>query len=396
MKFVILSLFFSSALFVLSAGAVLKPSPSSISKVSNNYRVLIPSSFSKPEVLEKELNWSADVQSGVVKFMIWKGRCSGSIVSDEGHILTAAHCVDRCNNKFQNTGDRVENLICDLEIGERAYRYKVEMLRLCKHESFMEVVQEKLRFPQDQLSESKQRCFDSPDLALLSPITPLDFEYSCLQISPKDAKLRESVVAVTYPLATRRDLPKNSVEYNSNGEDLWVSRGQIVNQDYCNLANMGSIDVSLDFTAALNVMKSNYLQTTVDIMPGSSGGPLLNATGEIIGVASFMSEHNSEKQECRGATLFAPARHGLEKLEEQGYAYPWRDLKCSSRAATKSHARAKDSKNSKDRNQKSSKVVQATGAAKTVGGRKPTSSTSPAVAADAGKSTSLKTKNSGR
>jgi S1-C subfamily serine protease len=72
----------------------------------------------------------------------------------------------------------------------------------------------------------------------------------------------------------------------------------------------------------------DYLQTDVSINPGSSGGPLLNLRGEVVGISTFIVRE-SEAVPLTGLNFAVPARYVREMAARSGLSLPLR----SSRAA---------------------------------------------------------------
>jgi S1-C subfamily serine protease len=70
--------------------------------------------------------------------------------------------------------------------------------------------------------------------------------------------------------------------------------------------------------------KSEAVQTTAPISPGSSGGGLFNAKGELVGITSFTLR---EGQNLNFARRISPAFAGyLAKFRKRLMAYPWEDV----------------------------------------------------------------------
>jgi serine protease Do len=67
----------------------------------------------------------------------------------------------------------------------------------------------------------------------------------------------------------------------------------------------------------------DYLQTDVSINPGSSGGPLLNLRGEVVGINTFIVRE-SEALALTGLNFAVPARYVREMAERNRLSLPSR------------------------------------------------------------------------
>jgi len=112
----------------------------------------------------------------------------------------------------------------------------------------------------------------NPDLAIIKMIVPLDNTISI----PKPVKISPSCSNPTQ---------RKVYTIGFSGTDLRTAAGSkpIPFNDYQHKRWSEGIEVSYH-KEILENQEGRYLSTTVDILPGGSGGPLLNEKGEMIGV----------------------------------------------------------------------------------------------------------------
>lgn len=244
------------------------------------------------------------VQEATVSFQVlrtdgrWE-RCAGAIVSDEGHIITANHCLDQCSDGLSKgpRQDRPERCIAEID-GHRT----IVDVKVTSHCSFREHMGA-------ALGKGPAKCNSFNDVAIVVPRTKLP-PRPCLPVAMQ-FKEGEAVYTIGHPVQSRRG--KN----DSDGRRLYSSFGEIIRpQDQCVMVQNGS---SVEKEKGINQpgssvrleglqgLTSGTIQTTVDLLPGNSGGPLVNERGEVIAIASFIEgSKNNFLRECRGATFFSP------------------------------------------------------------------------------------------
>lgn len=213
-------------------------------------------------------------------------RCSASYISDQGHMLTATHCLEGC---FRSKRIRApqRNLQCILDIGGKKTKVRVLMMSVCEAS---QVIKESLT--------GKETCPDEADVAVVLPDSP-PASFACLGISTTVANTGDAVMALGHPGYTNR--PGGG---NSDGAGMYASYGKVIQQDYCTVTE-GNTTRTHPLGGIENT-RDHFIQTTVDVVPGSSGGPLINQRGEIVGVTSFITAPHSQERECKGGTFFEP------------------------------------------------------------------------------------------
>lgn len=256
-------------------------------------------------------------------------KCSGSYVSDEGHILTAAHCIDDCI--FDNKrGHRVRSdgvHICQLKVNQDLINVAVLRVPVCKASKKVDLLQNTEH--RGSLSKKDFACIGDPDMVILLPEDKPE-AFSCLPLATEH-KQGDSVSTFGFPRATTRDTG------NSNGEDLYFSEGKILkNHPYCSTGVPGSTPWRLSKSSHNGMRWFGHIRTDVDVVKGSSGGPLVNSSGEVIGVAAYSGSGvmQNEQRECKGASFFEPTNNLVKDLKKHNPAL-LDQLKCTSRKVNK-------------------------------------------------------------
>lgn len=254
-----------------------------------------------------------------IKFLLKNGQwedCSGAVVSDQGHIMTAGHCFENCSatkEKELNPYEAYSSL---------ANSYNAKKVRpskcIAKIDGVETTVDVKLTsacsFEEHQAAAGHnppQKCSNFNEVAVVLPQMKL-MNKNCLPLAPS-YKVGDRVYTIGYPSRTDRG------ERDSDGHSQYASFGEIIpySQKCMILKNTWDADKRrkveqpgdlVDFDSFLNSeMKYCAIQTTVDVVPGNSGGPLINQNGEIIAVGSFGdTQKNNEYKLCRGSTFFSP------------------------------------------------------------------------------------------
>jgi 2-alkenal reductase len=80
-----------------------------------------------------------------------------------------------------------------------------------------------------------------------------------------------------------------------------------------------------------NYSNPNIIQTDAQVNPGNSGGPLLNLSGEVVGVNTAIRTETGQFQGVAFAVPVDTVRKVVPQLLEQGYAdYPWLGVQSTS------------------------------------------------------------------
>lgn len=281
--------------------------------------------FLRPDEALSEIPKALDYisASAIMDFFDDRGDgCSGAFVSDEGHILTASHCLETCR---KDAGTMQPPYDCKMKINGRTITVEVLVAATCSPDKvrsaqfYLTIAGEK------RAKEEFGKCVGQSDLAILKTKDPIPFK--CLPIGLSSSNLGDRVATLGRPAATERAKRVPNAK-DADGKSRYYSTGEIIKSATCTRIING-ISTQRIVPEALEGF-SHYLQTTVDMNHKSSGGPLLNQQGQVIGVASFMLQDG--KEECRGSTFFERL-DGLNHLAEISESHlRTKDLKCSRRS----------------------------------------------------------------
>lgn len=275
-----------------------------------------PADCSDSLIKKSSYQSAADVadMAGSASAAVYLGHCSGSYISDQGHILTAGHCLQNCAERAGLWKDRKpKEMECILAVDGVAKRVKVILASRCNPSQGGE----------RRFKDGTDECPDDADLAIVLP-DPAPSSFSCLEMATARPGPGEAIRAMGWPLKTER-----ANGGNSDGTRLQVSKGRIVQQGYCDqvLADGSTKQV---FIAGLKNVNTRLLQATADVIPRQSGGALLNRNGQLVGVAHAVV-HANQKTECRGGGLF----ESLDRLPAMAKAWKAEaelaNMKCSAR-----------------------------------------------------------------
>lgn len=264
-----------------------------------------------------ELNTPIEALGAAVTVEVPEMRCSGSYVSDEGHILLASHCLDSCV-KFQTnywTKEYRDQLTCDVVVNGKAITAKVELMSGCT------LATAENRFKAD-VQGLKTRigaeCKRFIDLAVIKPQTPPE-DFNCLPLAKRQPSKRDHLLLLSTPGETKRGVD------DADGNKLQLSEGRVIESSKCTvkeqktlLQKIFSRSVRVPIPSHLQKMFNRWglLQTNVDAAKGSSGGPLINRDVEVTAVSVLQMEPaHSETRECEGATFFQPVSQLGEAAE---------------------------------------------------------------------------------
>ncbi len=242
-------------------------------------------------------------------------RCTASVVSDHGHLLTAGHCMEKCLKPQRvYTGDAPVNSAalvgktCNIRINGQIHKLPVLATNGCPGQG-----------------RWGPRC-TGLDYALLDASSLKDQLPNCVSVSPAKPKATDRALALSYPEKNERTFKKNQ-KYEREISDQVSSLGYVIEpRNHCLVEdregliedrkeNMDS-EVFTMATVRRWIENQHILQTDIDILRGSSGAGLINSHGELIGIARMYNGRlHNKNQECKGATLFTNAKTAVEKIK---------------------------------------------------------------------------------
>ena len=280
--------------------------------------------------------------------------CSSVMVSNDGYVLTNIHCVKLCTEKIWGLYDPNIEQIQKERYGFYNYtRFPNSTpadLVCPQYASVMDLEQYGLTKPRvvwigrgrhthtqvkiAQLSEDEFKSFsDLTEDAVVLKYERTKGHVPCLPLSLGEVRADEPVWLLGYPADTDRgsQLFRLSVSYGN------VRRTVRQDPNY----QLQALEVpqnlrSLFWERESQIWDQPHIITTdTDGYSGNSGGPLINAKSELIGLAFGMSTVSSK--EYKGASLYAvKASHIWEKLVgDLGPAYAAEVFRCGVPAPSK-------------------------------------------------------------
>jgi hypothetical protein len=279
------------------------------------------------------------------------GRCSGTIISPDGYIISARHCFDRCfdeqyalsESTSQPEGNQIQRvnrsklpLTCQIGFNGAIQDVTVVATGDCK---LGEPQQVGSKTSNENLELRRGGCGSNGDFTIfkVDGQPPLKCSPACARsLGPG-----EDVWGVGFPSETHR-----GDGHDSNGKSKYVSAGQVNcglrdNEDFKSLlagqpisalisqfrdiaekiklnrpqAGADEIYLSLlKFIARTDGEKTGIIPSSTDFAPGSSGGGLFDDQGCLIGVNVSVDDYlqNSEHSKARkvqgGANSISIAR----------------------------------------------------------------------------------------
>lgn len=255
------------------------------------------------------------------------GHCSGVYISKSRDILTAAHCFESCLFKNPSAvGQNQTGKTCSVRINGEPTVVQVKVASQCPLDKTHDLkIGRALGKP---VAGIPGTCATQNDVAIVRPLSTLTRPFQCLPIQAQTF-LGENVFTVGHPGYSSRS---DERLYDSDGKRAYYSRGSIIKKGHCALKQRW------DSTKSLNVDGVTYpvgsfvrlpsdviaagqgkLQSTVDLVEGSSGSPLINSRGEIVGIASFVfTDAQGPLSQCEGASFFEPATNALAAMKASG------------------------------------------------------------------------------
>jgi hypothetical protein len=249
------------------------------------------------------------------------GSCSGAYISDDGAILTASHCFDQCRFYEKDSPRILGSAEDQCAVIINGVRQFVQVIKASKCS-----LASKSKFFLDREHSRKidDECAGGiSDLAVIRPTNLQSIgEFSCLHTENGNSNFSQSVYAIGFPGKTTGRRPGK----NALGDSLEFSAGNIVDTKRCEYwrypdaeeAATGSTLQHGDFEFD-KLPVPDVIQTAADAVPGSSGGPLVNLQGKIIGVASFTARQGqlsfqNNQYSCPGSSFFQTVEGFADKV----------------------------------------------------------------------------------
>jgi hypothetical protein len=246
-------------------------------------------------------------------------------LSDEGHVLTASHCLNSCFGA--QSSERLTEILsarpgqplqltCPFIIDGQSVNAEVVVSQRCRLENVRDG-----RPADNDLNQLSECHVSAGDVTILKVPNEVLRSRPCLPMNFNPPNHGSDVIAMGSPLRTNR---RHYGARNADGRSFYFSTGQIINSDQCTLkespwsSNLRTLRPALP-PAVARLRNPRYFQMSADIESGSSGGPVLNSNLEIIGVASStLTPHSGGHLECAGAQIAS----SLSGLEPAQWGYP--------------------------------------------------------------------------
>lgn len=289
--------------------------------------------FDRIEDLQHPWNRVAEEnKNSVIKFTTDSGRCSGTVISDEGHVLTAAHCFQDCLKReklYKSTnisidGNHSKYWIAELTHDRPVYcaiRYKIHAQGLDEfvYESVelqaMSAGRVLLNYNDSDVDDlvdfdkatgklhalrnkSIGRIFG--DYLVFSTTSVANV---CAKTSNTPLSKDTSLMSLSYPDITLR----RSEGVNTNGRDLYASVGKISINGVLdsNSVYIGKIEAQHGRSAISQIYNTNaIIWSDIDSRSGSSGAPVFNRLSELSAVVIYNTcpAYHSVREGCRHST----------------------------------------------------------------------------------------------
>lgn len=248
----------------------------------------------------KALNQPLEINEALVRIDRGDKRyCSGSRISDAGHIVTAAHCLDSCRVEAK----RAFPLTCTFRLNGVDTLVQLSRVPKCLG---VEVATARSPFATPDL----KHCKDGADIAIVKPVVAGRKSAKCLQLGD-GVDNNAAIMALGMPVSTDRAKHVPTAK-DAPGDAFVVSSGTRVAQDYCvKLREVGPKNTRTEVvyfnTDLREYREAGFNQMDVDTYKGASGSPVADqAKQRVQGVAAVIGDgdHHNAESECKGAAFF--------------------------------------------------------------------------------------------
>lgn len=237
--------------------------------------------------------------------------CSAVVVSDQGHVLTAAHCLKDClrkANAYKQESANVERLKpevlpveCPVLISEKPATLNVLATADCLDAGETKALPDPSCVTLDVALGQIATEF-APVCAVLAPSVEVQYAFALSFPYEKTYRLRDGDV-------------EEFKQFFSEGEliafkptcDKKVKPPRYPEDEQPGSVSLGPPEVIRAY--AREVALGKQIQMTVDVVKGSSGAPIFDREGRVLGVAKgYAMKRHGTFSECAGATFMAPLR----------------------------------------------------------------------------------------
>lgn len=276
----------------------------------------------RPEggILEKA---SAAVQ----RISLYGGNCSGSLLSPDGYVLTAFHCVEKClQGTWDAPNDGAETV--------QTERFKLVRSRkrrpdyLCPRGEPLGIIHDNANQPRVVWTGRGYETFKDSELKglpeevvenlreLVDDYAILKYELRtpapCLRLAQAPPKPGETLWALGYPAWTDRPDGHNSAGPHRQHASFGPVRASLREDPYL----QGLLTSEEEWRKEERVFgDGNAVLAGIDVHYGNSGGPLLDSRGEVAAVL-YSSVHGSGSVDYKSSALGIPAWRILRDVRE--------------------------------------------------------------------------------
>lgn len=309
------------------------------------FKLLCFLAFLTPSLSFADPGWSqvTQVENGpIVKIEKIRGggTCTATVISDEGHMLTARHCFNGCiiqnettstRNLFPEYGyrspklyspDYSSGITCDVLLDGNPSSV---VLLTGSHSFMIPSEQGSLgMYDADMYYEFLESNYmHNGDFVIIQSSAPLN--RSCLQIEDKNPlRIGSDVLYYGYPSAsTGRPAGRNS-----DGNSLLRSQGFVspTIQDNSCISSPASEGTVRRYD------REEIVLSTVDIIPGASGSSLLNTNLKVVSLLNssyYSGDNNFYQHYCSGSAVGVSIESVLEQAVLSNPGFQISDLSCT-------------------------------------------------------------------